>query len=256
MEILGIDVGGTGIKGAPVDTQTGQLLAPRLRIPTPEGARPEEVAKVIAQVAQSFDWHGAIGCGFPAAVRDGIVLTAANISKRWIGVNAAKVFSETTACPVCVVNDADAAGMAEITFGAGRKQFGVIIVVTIGTGLGTALFTNHTLLPNAELGHIEIDGQDAELSASDAARKRDELSWKKWGKRFNIYISRLEKLFWPNLFILGGGVSKDFEKFREFLTLETPVVTAQFLNEAGIVGAALSAASCPDRLSADPGKPD
>jgi polyphosphate glucokinase len=243
MEILGIDVGGSGIKGAPVDTQTGKLLAPRFRLPTPVGSYPQEVAEVVAQVARNFGWNGLIGCGFPAAVRNGVVLTAANISKQWLGVNAIKLFSEFTACPVCVVNDADAAGLAEITFGAGRKKDGVIIVITIGTGLGTALFTNGTLLPNAELGHIEIDGQDAELTASDAARKREDMSWKKWGKRFNIYITRLEQLFWPNLFILGGGVSKDFDKFREYLVLETPVVPAQFLNEAGIVGAALSAHS-------------
>ncbi len=244
MEILGIDIGGTGIKGAPVDIEKGIMVGERLRIPTPPPGKPQQMAEVVAEVAKHFTWNGPVGIGFPAAVRSGIVVTASNISKKWLGQNAVKIFSEATSCPVCVVNDADAAGLAEMNFGAGRNRRGVVILVTIGTGLGTALFTDGVLLPNAELGHIEIDGEDAEWKASDAARKREELSWAKWGKRFNNYLSTLEKLFWPDLFILGGGVSKQFEKFSPSIKIQTEVILAQFLNEAGIIGAALSARAC------------
>jgi polyphosphate glucokinase len=202
------------------------------------------VAEVVAELVRHFEWRGPVGCGFPAAVRGGTVLTASNIHNKFIGTNAAELFSEASGCPVCMINDADAAGLAEMTFGAGRGRKGVVFMVTIGTGLGTALFTDGHLLPNAELGHIEINGIQAELRASDAARKREDLTWEKWGKRFNEYLSTLEKLFWPDLFILGGGVSKDFEKFAPMINLQTEVVLAQFLNEAGIVGAALSARSC------------
>jgi polyphosphate glucokinase len=242
MDVLGIDVGGTGIKGAPIDTQTGNLLVPRLRFPTPEPSRPGAIAEVIAQVTRGFGWQGAVGVGFPSVVQAGVIKTAANISKKWIGVNAQELFSSATGCPTYVVNDADAAGIAEMTFGAGRDRLGTVIIVTIGTGLGTALFINGHLMPNAELGHIEINGEDAELRASDAARKREQLSWKKWAARFDIYLNRLEALLWPDLFILGGGVSKEYESFIPYLTVRAEVVPAQFLNEAGIVGAALMAA--------------
>ncbi|MEW5870946.1 MAG: polyphosphate--glucose phosphotransferase [Chloroflexota bacterium] len=240
MEVLGIDIGGSGIKGAPVNIQTGEMLAARHRIPTPEPSKPALVAEVVAAIAQQFDWHGPIGCGFPAAMHQGVALTAANIHKKWIGTNAAGLFAEATGCPVCVINDADAAGMAEIAFGAGHERNGVIIVVTVGTGLGTALFSDGYLLPNAELGHIEMDGQDAELSASDAARKREKLSWKQWGKRLDAYLLRLEHLFWPDLFILGGGVSKKYERFTPYLSVQAEVTPAQMLNDAGIIGAALA----------------
>ena len=240
MEVLGIDIGGSGIKGAPVNIQTGEMVAARHRIPTPEPSKQALVADVVAAIAQQFDWHGPIGCGFPAAMHQGVALTAANIHKKWIGTNAAGLFAEATGCPVCVINDADAAGMAEIAFGAGHERNGVIIVVTVGTGLGTALFSDGYLLPNAELGHIEMDGQDAELSASDAARKREKLSWKQWGKRLNAYLLRLEHLFWPDLFILGGGVSKKYERFAPYLSVQAEVTPAQMLNDAGIIGAALA----------------
>jgi polyphosphate glucokinase len=244
MEILGIDIGGSGIKGAPVSIKTGTLLAPRHRIETPQPAKPGAVAKVVAEIAQHFDWSGPIGCGFPAAMRRGVALTAANVHKKWIGTNAARLFLETTGCPVCVVNDADAAGLAEMNYGAGRDRKGVVVVVTIGTGLGTALFTDGQLLPNAELGHIEIGGVDAEERASDAARKREKLSWKKWGKRFNRYLLEIEKLLWPELIILGGGSSKKFDRFASYITVKAEVQPAQLLNEAGIIGAALAAKSC------------
>lgn len=243
MEILGIDVGGSGIKGAPVETESGALLAPRLRIPTPEAAKPKAMSEIVAQIVQHFNWQGPVGCGFPAALHEGVVLTAANISKKWLGENAQELFSQVSGCPFVVLNDADAAGMAEMTFGAGQNRKGTVIIVTIGTGLGTALFTNGLLLPNAELGHLEMNGKDAEMSASDAARKREKLSWKLWARRFDNYLNLLEKLFWPDLFILGGGISKQAEKFMPSLTVKAEVVPAQLLNEAGIVGAALAGKS-------------
>lgn len=243
MEILGIDVGGTGIKGAPVDIETGVLLAPRFRLKTPRSGKPVPVAKRVAEIATHFEWQGPVGCGFPAVVQHGVAKTAANIHATWVGTDAAGLFAETTGCPVEVINDADAAGLAEITFGAGRDRSGVVLVVTVGTGLGTALFSDGHLLPNTELGHLEIDGYDAELRASDAARKRETLSWKKWGQRLGKYLGTLEELFWPDLIILGGGVSKKFDQFSPFLNLRAEVVPAQLLNEAGIIGAALAARS-------------
>ena len=241
MEILGIDIGGSGIKGAPVNIETGEFLAPRQRMPTPEAAKPRSVAEVVAEIARYFDWHDLIGCGFPTVIRQGIALTAANVHKKWIGTNAASLFAEYTGCPVYVVNDADAAGLAEMTFGTGRGRQGVVMVVTIGTGLGSALFLDGRLVPNTELGHIEVNGMDAERLASDAARKREKLSWKAWGGQFNVFLSTLERLFWPDLFILGGGVSKQYDKFRSYLKVQAEVVPAQLLNDAGIIGAALAA---------------
>jgi len=241
MEILGIDIGGSGIKGAPVDVETGEFMAPRWRLPTPEAAKPGPVAEVVAEIARHFDWHSFIGCGFPSVIRNGVALSAANVHRKWIGTNAVSLFIEHTGCPVCVVNDADAAGLAEMVFGAGRGRQGTVIVVTIGTGLGSALFMDGCLVPNTELGHIEINGVDAERNASDAARKRERMSWKKWGLRFNIFLNTLEKLFWPDLFILGGGVSKQSDKFIPYLSVQAEIVPAQLLNDAGIIGTALAA---------------
>lgn len=238
MQILGIDVGGSGIKGAPVDVETGQLLAERLRIKTPKNGEPEPIAQVVKQIAQSFNWNGPIGIGFPAPIKGGVALMAANVSEKWVGTNADALFSKVTACECTMINDADAAGLAEMTFGAGRGQPGTVIMITLGTGIGTAIFHRGQLLPNTEFGHLEVDGEDAEFRASDAARQREDLSWKKYAKRLNRYLSAMENLFWPNLFIIGGGISKESEKFLPLLTIETPVVTAQLLNEAGIVGAA------------------
>ncbi len=241
MEVLGIDIGGSGIKGAPVDTDTGSLLAPRYRIPTPYPAKPNPMTEVVTEIVHHFQWKGLVGCGFPSALHAGEVLTAANIHRKWLGVNAAALFSKSIGCPTWVVNDADAAGVAEMAFGAGAGRQGVVLIVTIGTGLGTALFTNGQLLANTEFGHIEIDGQDAEIRASDAARKREKLSWKKWARRFNRYLQTLERLVWPDLIILGGGAVKKHEKFMPYLDLKAEIVPAQLLNEAGIVGAALAA---------------
>lgn len=241
MKVLGIDVGGSGIKGAPVDTESGEMSEDRYRLDTPPGAQPRDVAKVVNKIAKHFHWTGPIGCGFPAAIQNGVARTAANIHPTWIGTNVESLFSQATGCPVRVLNDADVAGLAEMRFGAGRGRKGVVLIVTIGTGLGTALFTDGHLLPNTELGHIEIACEDAELNASDAARKRDDLSWKAWGKRFNVYLQTMERLFWPNLIILGGGSSKKMERFAKYLEIEAEVVPAQLLNEAGIIGAALAA---------------
>ena len=241
MRILGIDIGGTGIKGALVDISTGVMQTERLRIPTPSPAKPHAVAAVVAQLARQFEWKGAIGCGFPGVVRRGVTLTAANVHKQWVGLNAAHLFSQATGCGVVVVNDADAAGLAEVSFGAGKNKRGVVMMVTIGTGLGTALFIDGILVPNTELGHIEIGGQDAELTASDAARQREKLSWEKWATRFDRYLGTLERLFWPDLFILGGGAVKKAERFMPLLNLRTPAVTAEMGNNAGIVGAAMAA---------------
>ena len=240
MHILGIDVGGSGIKGAPVDTKTGQLLAERIRIKTPKKAEPEPVAEVVAQIAQSFNWTGPIGIGFPAPIKGGVALMAANISEKWVGTNADELFTRITGCDCTMINDADAAGLAEMTFGAGRGQPGTVIMVTLGTGIGSAIFFRGKLLPNTEFGHLEMNGEDAEQRASDAARQREDLSWKKYAKRLNKYLAFMEKLLWPDLFIIGGGISKQSEKYIPLLQTETPVVPAQFLNEAGIVGAALA----------------
>ena len=241
MQILGIDVGGSGIKGAPVDTETGQLLAERIRIKTPKNGEPEPIAEVVKQIAQSFNWNGPIGIGFPAPIKSGVAMMAANVSEKWVGTNADALFTKVTGCDCTLINDADAAGLAEMTFGAGRGQPGTVIMITLGTGIGTAIFHRGKLLPNTEFGHLEVNGEDAEFRASDAARQREDLPWKKYAKRLNKYLQVMENLFWPDLFIIGGGISKESEKYLPMLTIETPVVTAQLLNEAGIVGAALGA---------------
>lgn len=241
MHILGIDIGGSGIKGAPVDIETGQLLAERVRIKTPKNGEPEPIAEIVKQIAQSFNWTGHIGIGFPAPIKAGVTLMAANVSEKWVGTNADALFTKITGCECTMINDADAAGLAEMAFGAGRGQAGTVIMITLGTGIGTAIFYRGQLLPNTEFGHLEIDGEDAEFKASAAARDREELSWKKYTKRVDIYLKTMEKLFWPDLFIIGGGISKDSEKFLPLLTTQTQVVPAQFLNQAGIVGAALGA---------------
>lgn len=241
MKILGIDIGGSGIKGAPVDTELGKMLSERYRIPTPEGAKPRDVAEVVGQIAQHFEWQGPIGAGFPAVIQGGIARTAANVDKSWIGTGVDELFAEATGCPVRVLNDADVAGIAEMRFGAGRGRQGVVFIITIGTGLGTAVFSNGVLVPNTELGHIEMDCQDAEWQAADSARQREGLKWREWALRFDRYLNRLHDLFWPDLFILGGGASKKMEKFEGILTVETEVVPAQLFNEAGIVGAAIAA---------------
>ena len=241
MTVLGIDIGGSGIKGAPVDLVRGCLATDRLRIPTPNPATPKAVAEAVAEIAGHFAWQGPIGCGLPAAIRQGIVCTAANIDTKWIGtdVNALSQHAPGTRCTV--LNDADAAGLAEMRYGAGQNQSGTVMVITIGTGLGTALFRGQVLFPNTELGHILLNGKSAEQFASGAVRKREQLSYKTWAGRLDDYLKRLEELFWPDLFILGGGISKKHDKFFPYLSVKTRTFPAQLRNEAGIVGAALAA---------------
>jgi polyphosphate glucokinase len=241
MEILGIDIGGSGIKGAIVDIENGQLTTERYRIPTPKPATPKAVTNAVVKLVKHFKWLGPIGCGFPAAISGGIVRTASNIHEGWIGTAVSTLFTEATTCPTVVLNDADAAGLAEMTFGAGKNQQGVVFIITVGTGIGTAAFSGGCLLPNMELGHLILNEKIAEHYVSDAVRKREELSWKKWSKRFNTYLAEIERLFWPDLIIIGGGVSKREEKFFKYLSSSIKIIPAQLLNEAGIIGAALAA---------------
>jgi polyphosphate glucokinase len=241
-KVLGIDVGGSGIKGAIIDTKSGKLLTERYRIPTPLPATPDHVTDVIQQLVKRFEWTGAVGVGFPAVIQNGIAKTAANIDKSFIGTNIESLISSKTNCPVRVVNDADAAGIAEMKFGAGKNYKGVVVLITVGTGLGTVIFTKGKLLPNTELGHIFMTkDREAELFASDAVRQKLDLSWKQWATRFDEYLNYIEHLFWPDLFIIGGGVSKSEAKYLQYLTVKTKVLPAQLLNYAGIIGAALAA---------------
>lgn len=240
MEILGIDVGGSGIKGAIVDTKKGEMITERLRLLTPQPAKPQPLIETVAKVVEHFEWKGPVGCGFPAAVVKGEVCTASNISKQWLGLNIVQLMREATGCPVTVLNDADAAGLAEMRFGAGRDRRGLVIIVTLGTGIGSALFMDGRLVPNAELGHIEINGREAERWASAFIRKKKKLSWQSWASRVDTYLHRMQVYLWPELFIIGGGVSKRHDKFLPLLTLDCEVVPAQLRNEAGIVGAAMA----------------
>jgi len=244
MQILGIDVGGSGIKAAIVETTSGELLSERIRIETPRPATPQAIGKALQTLLKQMEWNGPVGIGFPAAIQHGITRTAANIDKSFIGLPITEYFSTQTGCPVYIANDADVAGMTEMRFGAGKGINGVVLIVTIGTGLGTALFTGGHLLPNTELGHIFLDnGVEAERYAAESVRISKKLKWKEWGKRFDHYLASMERLLWPDLIILGGGVSKKLEKFAPMITIRTPVVAASFLNQAGIVGAALFAES-------------
>lgn len=252
MDVLGIDIGGSGIKGAPIDIRTGTLSADRHRIPTPEMSTPENVADVVGQLIRHFQWQGPIGCTFPAIVRHGVVHTAANVHKSWIGTNAVTLFERATGCPVRVLNDADAAGVAEMVLGAGRHQSGVVIMLTFGTGIGSAIFVEGRLLPNTEFGHLLIRGKDAEHRASAKVRDDEKLSWEQWAERVNEYLAQMEFFFSPDLFIIGGGVSKKQHKFMHFLKTQAEIVPAQLMNEAGIIGAALAARELVVPLSIEP----
>lgn len=248
MDAFGIDIGGSGIKGAPVDLEKGCFAAERLRIPTPENSTPEAVAGIARQLLDNFGVGEdvPVGIAFPAPIHPGRPLGyMANLDQSWVGVDVTAAFSEACGRPVHVVNDADAAGLAESLYGTAKGTEGLVVAVTLGTGIGTALVMNGTLVPNSELGHIMLGKgvPDAEKFASDAARSRDELSWKKWGKRLTKYFKLLEFYLSPEAFIIGGGVSKKHEKFFEYIDVETPVHPATLLNDAGIVGAAAFAAS-------------
>ena len=239
MKILGIDVGGSGIKGAIGDTESGEMLTERVRIETPKPATPEAMAKTVKQLTKELDWkEGPIGVGFPAIIKGGRALSAANIDKSWIGTSVSETFSRATDCPVMAVNDADAAGVAAVTFGAGKGQDGVVMLITIGSGLGSALFMDGKLVPNSELGHIRMEGMVAEHYASSNARKKFDLSWEEWALRFNKYLVHIKRLFTPDLVLLGGGASKKWNRYEEFITVNMPVKPAELKNEAGIIGAA------------------
>ncbi|NTU65120.1 MAG: ROK family protein [Chloroflexi bacterium] len=242
MEVLGIDIGGSGIKGAPVDVQKGVLTQERFRIPTPEPSTPEAVGAVVAEIVKHFAWNRPVGCTFPAIVQHGVTHSAANVDQGWMHFDAESFLRQKTRCPLRLVNDADAAGLAEASFGAAKGVRGVVIVLTFGTGIGSALLLDGKLVPNLELGHLEIRGKDAELRASDLARAQKDLSWSKWANRVNEFLARLELYFSPDLFVIGGGVSKNYAKFGGYLQAErAKIVPAQLLNEAGIVGAAMAA---------------
>lgn len=240
--ILGIDIGGSGIKGAPVDTATGKLVGERWRIPTPEGAKPADVTQVIKQLVAHFQHAGPVGITFPGIVQHGVTLSAANVDKGWIGLDADKLFTEATGCDVYLLNDADAAGLAEAKFGAGAGVRGTVMMLTFGTGIGSALIHEGVLVPNTELGHLWLRDKHAESWASDRARENDDLNWKQWSRRATTYLQHLELLFSPDLFIIGGGISKKADKWRDLITLDrSPLVPAALLNDAGIVGAAMFA---------------
>ena len=242
MEILGIDVGGSGIKGALINMETGEMITERFRIPTPKSRKPKPMAEVVAKIVKHFDYSGPIGCGFPTVIKNGICKTPGNLHKRWAGVNVNELFSEATGLPVTVVNDADAAGYASMNFGVGRGKEGLVLMITIGTGLGSGAFYNGELIPNFELGQIPYKKYDKiELWAAASAKEREELSYKKWGKRFNVFLEFVELIVSPDLIILGGGTSKDWDEFKDYISIETPVIPAELQNHAGIIGAAAAA---------------
>jgi polyphosphate glucokinase len=241
---LGIDIGGTGIKGARVDLDTGELTSARLKYATPEGGHPGDVLDVVETLLSDLgaDASETLGITFPAVISHGHTMSAANVSADWINLPAEELFQDSLSMPVHFVNDADAAGLAEVTFGSAAGVPGMVMVITLGTGIGSALVYDGVLVPNSELGHLELGGTDAEHRASNAAREREGLSFEQWGSRLTHYFSHLEKLFSPDLFVVGGGVSKQSEEFFPHVTIQTPMVAAGLLNNAGIVGAALFAA--------------
>ncbi|MGW7054923.1 polyphosphate--glucose phosphotransferase [Streptomyces sp. NPDC054887] len=242
MNVFGVDIGGSGIKGAPVDLARGDLAEPRHKVLTPQPATPDDVADSVREVVGHFGWNGPVGITFPGVVTDGVTRTAANVDKGWIGVDARALLGERLGLPVTVLNDADAAGVAEMTFGAGAGRKGVVFLLTFGTGIGSALFIDGKLVPNTELGHLELNGHDAEKHASTKAKEDEDLSWQHWSHRVQKYLAHVEMLFSPELFVIGGGVSRKAEKFLPLIEgVRAEIVPAQLQNNAGIVGAAMAA---------------
>ena len=242
---IGIDIGGTGIKGAIVDLKSGELLSDRVKLPTPEGGKPKDIVETVTTILGKLSDAPAdapVGVCFPAVVRNGRTMSAANVSKKWIGLEAEALFEKALGRDIHFVNDADAAGYAEVRYGAAKDVKGLVILTTLGTGIGSAIIYNGVLVPNSELGHLIVDGRDAEKRASFAAKERARLNWKSWAKRLQKYYSHVEMLFSPDLFVVGGGVSKSYEEFLPLLTLTTPIVPAVHRNNAGILGAAALAA--------------
>jgi polyphosphate glucokinase len=240
-QAFGIDIGGSGIKGALVDTTTGALVTSRVRYATPSPSTPDLVAEIVARLVGDAGWDGPIGATFPAVIQHGVACSAANVDPSWIGTDVDAVFTKATTGDVIVLNDADAAGIAEARFGAAKGVSGVVIMLTFGTGIGSALLVDGKLVPNTELGHLELDGHDAESRAAASVRDREEMSYRRWARRVQKYMSHVERLFTPDLFVVGGGVSKESHKWVPFLSLNAPVKPAQLLNNAGIVGAAVAA---------------
>ncbi len=242
MDVLGIDIGGSGIKAAPVDVTTGKFTAERVKLATPRPALPDAVADVVKELVAGFGWTGPAGLAFPGVVIDGVTHTAANLDPAWIGLEAQELFSAATGLSLSVLNDADAAGLAEMTFGAGCGERGTVLMLTFGTGIGSALFTDGRLVPNTEFGHIEIRGKDAETRASERAKELHDLSWGKWAGRVNDYLAHVEALVWPSLFVIGGGISRKSDRFIPLLSnVRARIVPAAMHNDAGIVGAAMTA---------------
>lgn len=241
MQILGIDIGGTGIKGAIVDTSTGELLTEKFRLKTPKPAKPEEVAKTVHQIAEHFNWKGKAGAGFPTPLAHGKCMSGGNLDPDWKGVHVDQLFRKVTGLDFTVINDADAAAEAEMHFGAGKGKEGLVAVITLGTGIGSGLFFNGQLIPNTELGHVSYKDEAFEKYAADSIRKKEDLSYSKWGRRLNKYFKHIELILSPDLFIIGGGASKKMDRFKDEITIATPIIPAENQNEAGIIGAAMGA---------------
>ena len=241
MEVLGIDIGGSGIKGAIVDTKTGELIGERHRIPTPKPATPKNIAKTIKEIVEHFNWKGKAGCCFPTPLAHGKCQSGGNLHETWKDVQVDDLFKEKTGLEFTVLNDADAAGAAEMSFGAGKGKDGLVIIITLGTGIGSGIFFNGSLVQNTELGHVTYKSEAFEIYAADSARKRDDLTYKQWGKRLNKYFNHVNLILSPDLFIIGGGASKKLHKFIEYIDIDTPIIPAENKNEAGIIGAALAA---------------
>ena len=242
MDVFGIDIGGSGIKGAVVNIETGQLCSEPMIIETPQPATPFSVADAAAELVKECHWKGVVGCGFPAVILDGVAKTAANIDVSWIDVDVQSLFQEEIGCSCAVINDADAAGLAEMNFGSGQGWAGSVLVLTLGTGIGSALFYQGQLFPNLELGHLPLNGAPAEVYTSAAVRHNEKLSWKTWAARFNQFMNHVERIFSPELIIIGGGISSNHERFFSHLETQAKLVPAHFLNQAGIIGAACFAA--------------
>ncbi|MGI9093742.1 MAG: polyphosphate--glucose phosphotransferase [Mycobacteriales bacterium] len=240
LRAFGVDIGGSGIKGAIVDLRSGALLTDRERVPTPSPSKPAAVASIVATLVADLGWRGKVGATFPAVIESGVAKSAANVDPSWIGTDVDAVFSTATGRAVTVLNDADAAGLAEVRYGAAKDVDGVVIMLTFGTGIGSAMFVDGQLIPNTELGHLEIDGKDAEKRAAASVRERKDLKWREWAERVSTYLQHVEALFSPGLFVIGGGVSRHSEKWLPYVDVQTPTTPAQLHNDAGIVGAALA----------------
>lgn len=242
MKVLGIDIGGSSLKGAPVDLATGKIMAEPTRVTTPTKLKPDEMAEAVAEIARRFKWRGSIGCGYPGVVKDGVATTAANLDKRFVGLNIDELFRTATKRRVHVINDADAAGLAEVRFGAGKDREGMVMMLTFGTGVGSGFFQNGHLVPNTELGHLPMRGRSAEKWVAASVKDKQKLSYREWGERLNKYLALVDRLLNPDLMIIGGGISADHAKWMKYVKVETEVVAAKLHNGAGIVGAALALA--------------